>query len=84
MELQMTVTEIEMPKRKTSEAAKRAQAKWRQKHADAYREKCREYSRAYYDRHHDEILERMRQRSLKNKVIVPMRNVLSSGSEMSE
>lgn len=78
MELQ--ITEIAMPaKRKVSEAAKKAQAKWRASHAEKYREKCRTYSHLYYERHHEEVLNRARTRN-QNKKITPN----ASGSEMSE
>ncbi len=79
MELQ--ITEIAQPKRKVSEAAKKAQAKWREKHADKYREKCRQHSQAYYARHHDEILERLKRRhhEKKNTIVSAL-----SGSEMSD
>jgi len=78
MELQ--ITEITQPtKRKVSEAAKKAQAKWRASHAEKYREKCRVYSQNYYERHHEEVLNRARSRN-HNKKITPN----ASGSEMSE
>lgn len=83
MELQ--ITEIEAPvapeKRKVSEAKKRATAKWRAAHRDAYREKCRQHSQAYYERHHEEILERARKKTKAPKVDA---NRIISGSEMSE
>jgi len=76
MELQ--INEIVPPKRKVSEAAKKAQMKWRVAHADKYREKCRQHSASYYERHHDEVLERMKRRHANKKV------ASASGSEMSE
>lgn len=76
MELQ--INEIIPQKRKVSEAAKRAQAKWRTAHADKYREKCRQHSASYYERHHEEVLVRMKQRHASKKV------ASASGSEMSE
>jgi len=80
MELQITeiTTPVVPQKRKISEAQKRATMKWRATHADKYREKCRQHSQAYYERHHEEILERARAkpRNTKNKVM--------SGSDMSE
>jgi len=60
-------------KRKTSEAAKRAQAKWRKTHADRYKEKCREHSLRYYARHHDEILAKLRSKNAEQR-----RNVIVS------
>jgi len=79
MELQ--ITEIAMPaKRKVSEAAKKAQAKWRASHAEKYREKCRTYSHLYYERHHEEVLNRARSRNQNKKVSASS----VSGSELSE
>jgi hypothetical protein len=79
MELQITEIEpVQAPKRKISEAAKKAQAKWRANHADKYREKCRQHSQVYYERHHEEVLERMRKRHANKKI------TSASGSEMSE
>lgn len=64
-------------KRKTSEAAKRAQAKWRKTHAERYKEKCREHSLRYYARHHDEILAKLRCKNAEQRNMVvkaePMR-----------
>lgn len=77
MELQ--IEEIAPVKRKVSEAAKKAQAKWRMAHADKYREKCRQHSASYYERHHEEVLERLKQRHANKKVATT-----ASGSEMSE
>jgi hypothetical protein len=82
--MNLEITEIATPvlpqKRKVSEAQKKAQMKWRATHADKYREKCRQHSQAYYERHHDEILERAQKRHLKAKSV----NKVLSGSEMSE
>lgn len=69
MELQ--IEEIVPMKRKVSEAAKKAQAKWRMTHADYYREKCRQHSASYYERHHEEVLERMKKRYIKKGTHVP-------------
>jgi len=85
MELQITeISAPEIPqKRKISEAQKKAQAKWRATHADKYREKCRQHSSAYYERHHEEILERQRARHnrVKNMKIGLS---ITSASDMSE
>jgi hypothetical protein len=77
--MNLEITEIApQPKRKISEAQKKANMKWRATHAEKYREKCRKHSSAYYERHHEEILARASAKNtrLKNKVM--------SGSEMSE
>ena len=58
MELQINESVPPTTKRKVSEAAKKAQKKWRAEHADKYREKCRQYSASYYERHHEEVLDR--------------------------
>ena len=80
--MNLEITEIATPvlpqKRKVSEAQKKAQMKWRATHAEKYREKCRQHSHAYYERHHEEILARA---SAKNNRV---KNKVLSGSEMSE
>jgi hypothetical protein len=77
--MNLVITEIApQPKRKISEAQKKANMKWRATHAEKYREKCRQHSSAYYERHHEEILARA---SAKNTRV---KNKVMSGSEMSE
>ena len=77
--MNLEITEIApQPKRKISEAQKKANMKWRATHAEKYREKCRQHSHAYYERHHKEILARA---SAKNTRV---KNKVMSGSEMSE
>jgi len=78
-ELSLEIHECEpvaQTKRKTSEAAKRAQAKWRKTHAERYKEKCREHSLRYYARHHDEILAKLRCKNAeqRNTVITAQRS----------
>ena len=77
--MNLEITEIApQPKRKISEAQKKANMKWSATHAEKYREKCRKHSHAYYERHHEEILARA---SAKNTRV---KNKVMSGSEMSE
>lgn len=80
--MNLEITEIATPvlpqKRKYTEAQKKATMKWRATHAEKYREKCRQHSHAYYERHHEEILARA---SAKNNTA---KNKVMSGSEMSE
>ncbi len=77
LEIQECEPVVAQTKRKTSEAAKRAQAKWRKTHAERYKEKCREHSLRYYARHHDEILAKLRCKNAEQRNMVvkaePMR-----------